>query len=471
MILGRLGRRDGSGRHMASRGGASWLVLAAVLGLGGCNGDGAEASTGDREPVDTFTVPGAIEPVWADSEPLAPVPIDSAQDQSSRLAIYLDVSIPMSGFVPPQSELDSGVGGELRRIAQWIPDQLVRPYPGVPIEWNSVAEGVDAMGRRPVIRRDIFTGTASRLDLAIEAILTDLRTGRSEGAAIITDLMGTGELIGAQVVAQYLTPWLASEERRANDFHFGLLGVKGTYWGVFRSTLCPPQRGPLGCWFSESEQVWKPMLEGPLAVPFYVLLFGRGSDALNEMARSIERDAASLGIETVWELLTAAGSERGETDLLFRACREDREPCERQYSLWRDEDGTYGCFTRRRGAQLRSTVADPTVSRPTEATLRTDASGSSSPFSLELDGTELRFDVECASVPDPSTDSLQVIVKGTLPPPDRPDWSDWSTPTDDTPEHPGATLQLRYFVVDTRHAATPISYRMDLTVLRAAADR
>ena len=273
MILGRLGReQERSGRGWF-RWGATQVALVSVLGLAGCGGDGAEGGdpcsqerTGDNEPVDSFCVSGTIEPAWADSDPLPPVSIDSAQDQSPRLAVYLDVSSPMSGFVPPPGmESDSGSvpGGELRPVAQWIPDQLVRAYPGVPIQWYSVAEAVEQMGQRPIIQRDIFTGTQSRLNLAVDSILTHLRTGRSEGAAIITDLMGTGELIGALAVAQYLIPWLASEERRGNDFRFALIGVRGTYWGAFPS-YCPRQGGPLGCWFSESIGDWKPRLKRPV---------------------------------------------------------------------------------------------------------------------------------------------------------------------------------------------------------------
>ena len=337
---------------------------AAVLALASFAGCNAEPPV----PVQEFSVAAAVEPVWPESEPLAAVSIDSAQDQSPRLAIYLDVSSPMSGFVPPPGmDLDSGrvPGGELRPVAQWIPDHLGRAYPGVPLEWHSVAEGVGAMGRPPVFQRDIFTGTESRLDLAIEEVLHDLRTGASPGGAIITDLLGTGENIGALAVARHLVPWLDSEERREGDLHFGLIGVRGTYWGAFHSTRCPPRAGQLGCWYSERMPGWKPRLQTPASVPFYVLLFGRGAPELNEVARSIAQDAASLGIETVWELLTAAGSERLEANVTFEAFRRGGLPGDPQYSLWRSDDGTYGCLpTTREVVELHGTFAEGTGFRP-----------------------------------------------------------------------------------------------------------
>ena len=440
------------------------MFTVSLLALGSC---GPEPPPG--ELATSFEVSAMIEPVWLESSPLDAVVIDSARDQSPRLGIYLDLSSPMSGFIPlPGVEGDErGVpGGELRVVAQWIPDHLARVYPGVPLQWHGVAAGVEALPQYPVFRRDIFTGTESRLSLAIDEILADLRTGRAQGGAIITDLVGTGDVTGALEVAQYLVPWLTSAERRAGDFHFGLMGVKGTYWGAFHRTRCPPTDDTLGCWYSERMPGWKPRLQEPIGVPFYVLLLGRSAEALNEIARSVLQDADSQEIEAVWELLTAAGSEQRRAEVTFEALPEGGEPSETQYALWRNHDaGTYGCYTDGT-VELWGTFADGNRFSPTEASLAPGPGGTPSPFTAELDGERLKVQVDCDVIrqSDP-VPALRLSIRGTMQSPTRPSWDDWSTPDDNTTEHPGATLQLRYFVEETRVA--PASYRIGLPVLTA----
>ena len=464
-------RRKGKSRVMLQHAGpvirplvsAFCLFTAALLSLGSCEG------VPPGELATSLEVSAIIEPVWPESSPLDSVVIDSAQDQSPRLAIYLDLSSPMSGFIPvPGVEGDVGgvAGGELRTIAQWISDHLGRVYPGVPLQWHGVAESVEALPQYPVFRRDIFTGTESRLSLAVEEILADLRTGRAQGGAIITDLVGTGEVTGAPDVARYLVPWLVSVERRAGDFHFGLIGVRGAYWGAFHRTRCPLQRGMLGCWYSERMPGWKPRLQAPIRVPFYVLLFGRSVDALNEIAGSVQRDAGSQEIEAVWELLTAAGSERRRAEVAFEAFPEGGQPGDPQYALWRNDNGAYGCYPAGGMVRLSGTVASNSGFRPTSVVLAGGSGGPESPFTVAMNGQRLEAQVDCDAVRDSdSAPSLRLSIEGTMTPPDRPGWDDWSTPDDNTTEHPGATLQLRYFIEDTRVA--PAFYRIDLPVLGA----
>ena len=436
-----------------------------MLAVASCDGRGEE-----RPLVESFDVSAEIEPLWPESPAaLDPVDTDTTVEQSPRLAIYLDLSSPMSGFLPPTggvADAARAAESELRTVAQWIPDHLGRVYPGVPLEWRGVAERVEDLPQYPAFARGLFTGTASRLKLAIDEILADLRTGRSEGAAIITDLVGTGEITGAVEVARYLVPWLTSAERRSGDFHVGLIGVRGTYWGAFSQTHCPPRDGLLGCWYSERMPGWKPRLQTPGAVPFYVLLFGRGTEALHRVARSVRQDAASQGIESVWELLTAAGSDSLATKVTFQAFRQGGQPGDPQYALWRNDDGDYGCYPAGGSVHLQGTFASGSYFRPMAATLAPGSGGQSSPFALSLDGERLEIQVDCDAVPDPARQDLRLHVAGTMVlQQEYPDWDAWSTPTDDTAEHPGGTLQLKYFIEDTRVA--PASYRVDLSVLMA----
>ena len=443
----------------------SLMSAVCVLAVASCDGPGKKPP-----PVESIDVSSDIDAVWSESLPLPdPVGTENGSEQSPRLAIYLDLSSPMSGFLPPAGQAADAAGAaesELRTVAQWIPDHLGRVYPGAPLQWRGVAERVEDLPRYPAFERRIFTGTASRLGLAIEEILADLRTGRSEGAAIITDLVGTGELTGALDVARHLVPWLESAERRSGDFHVGLLGVRATYWGAFSETQCPPRAGLLGCWYSERMPGWKPRLQAPAAVPFYVLLFGRGTEALSKIARSIRQDAASQEIESAWELVTAAGSEQLATEVTFRAFPQGGQPEDRQYALWRNDDGIYGCYPAGGSVHLRGTFTSGSYFRPTAATLALGSGGQSSPFALSLDGERLEVQVDCDAVPDPAREDLRLRVAGTMVlPREYPDWDDWSTPTDDMDEHPGRTLQLKYFIEETRVA--PVSYRVDLSVLMA----
>lgn len=454
----RLFRPGPVGRPLVSAFSACTVSLLAL----GCPTPQGELAT-------SFDVSAVIEPVWPPSRPLEPPVIDSAQDQSPRLSIYLDLSSPMSGFVPPPGDgrdAEGVAGGELRVVAQWISDHLGRAYPGVPLRWYGVAESVEALPQYPVFRRDIFSGTETRLSLAIDEILTDLRAGRAQGGAIITDLVATGEIIGPLDVARDLAPWLASAERRADDLHFGLIGVRGPYWGAFHRTRCPRTDGMLGCWYSERMPGWKPRLQAPVAVPFYVLLFGRSAEALHEIATSVRRDADSQEMEAVWELLTEAGSEQPRVVVAFGALPEGADPGETQYALWRNEDnGTYGCYTDDT-VELRGTFAQGSRFNPTEASLAPESGRTPSPFTVELDGERLEVRVDCDAVRESDTvPALRLSIRGTMEPPDRPSWDDWSTPDDNTAEHPGATLQLRYFVEETR--VEPASYRIDLDVLPA----
>lgn len=441
------------------------MFTVSLLGLGACQ----DSDLPQSQLATSFAVSAVVEPVWPESSPLDSVVIDSVQDQSPRLAIYLDLSSPMSGFVPPpEAEGDVGgvAGGELRMIAQWIPDHLGRVYPGVPLQWHGVAESVEALPQYPVFRSNIFTGTESRLSLAIDEIVADLRTGRAQGGAIITDLVGTGELTGALDVARYLVPWLASAERRTGDLHFGLIGVRGNYWGAFHRTRCPRTDSMLGCWYSERMPGWKPRLQAPISVPFYVLLFGRSAEALDEIASSVLRDAESQEIEAVWELLTAAGSEQTRAEVAFEALPEGGESGEQQYALWRNpEDGTYGCNAGGT-VELRGTFAEGSRFSPTEISLAPGPGDTPSPFTAELDGALLEVQVDCDTVRElNSLPALRLSIRGTMQPPDRPNWDDWSTTDDNTTEHPGTTLQLRYFVEEAR--VGPASYRIDFPVLTA----
>jgi hypothetical protein len=377
----------------------------------------------------------------------------------------------MAGFIPlgaATTDDPSADRSEFRTITQWVPDHLGRVYAGAPLEWRGFAEGIEALPQNPRLARDLFSGTSSNIGAAIQEILADFRAGRAAGAAIITDLVGTGASTGAQEVERHLAQWLESEQVRSGEFHLGLIGIKATYWGGVHASLCPARDG-LGCWFSErmngGRGGWK-RLDAPAVVPFYILLAGRGAAALDEIAAAILRDAHDWGVQpdsTAWELLTSASVE-GTTEASCAAFPGGRSG-ERQYALWRDSTTSrYGC-SRRDRVELSCTF-DGGI-RPTEASLAEQAASGSGPFAVGVSAGALDVAVDCGVIGAGNfgTQDLIVDVMGpyTLPT-ERPDWEvDWHTPTDDLPRHPGKTLQLRYFVEDTRIA--PESYRIVLPPL------
>ncbi len=460
------------------------MVVVLSSGAAVCNGSDLNEGS-ERIVVQTFTVPAFVEPVWPDMPPLEEV--GDAVDRPLHIPIFMDVSIPMSGFVPiPWAERDTlGVlGGELQLVSQLVSDHLTRTYPGLPVQWYTVAERVRALQNTPFVRRELFTGTESRLDLAVTSIIEDLRAGRAESGAIITDLLGTGEGTGALAVAQYLIPWISSAERRGADLHVGLLGVRGTYWGAFDRTRCPPLKEAYGCWFSERANKWMPRIDAPprigvpgfkppIDVPFYVLLFGRGTDALNEIAISVQRDLGyqeGTKPDSNWELLTSVDSLATVDFSVFP------DP---QYVFERDSaTGTYRCrnVISENSVYLSGSIISKRY-RLTRVTLAPKSQDlTQSPFDVKLrdpltDTTtesDISVLVRCGAIRDipGNRDSsrnppLRLKIEGETEPPGT--WEGWHTPHDLGPQHPRATLMLRYFLESTRVA----NITVDLHILSA----
>ena len=196
-------------------------------------------------------------PEWDESPPgdaLEP------REESGVVAIHLDISLPMAGFLPPPSRRDAV--STFHVVAQNVGQHMASVYGrsgGVIVGWRGIGHELIDLPRTLRIRRDLFNGRSTRLDLSIKSMLADFRSGRAEAAALVTDLMATGEgtgVTGPVTVANALGEWLQSEDVRSGDFHVGLLGVKAEYWGVTHPTECPPGP-PLGCWFDETS-AWIP---------------------------------------------------------------------------------------------------------------------------------------------------------------------------------------------------------------------
>ena len=424
---------------------------------------GSASGCGDPPPraPDDFELDAEFEPEWATPPTAGPEPDSIGDSAGKAIVIYVDLSTPMAGFLPMDASARPGgaaVTNHFRAVSQWVPDHLTRVYPEATLSWRGVGGGIRNLGEYPRFERDLFDATATRLDLAIREALSDLRAGRSEAAAVITDLLGTGELTGALAVSRYLVPWLESEAVRSGEQHLGLLGVKANYWGG-TAPSCPTQDG-LGCWFSERGGGWR-RLDDVLQTPFYVLLIGRNPESVTTIIESIQRDASALEIEAVSELLT----EKTRRRTVGMTCKLHTPDGQQQYALRREEGGQYSCV--RNDQVLMSCVFDDGLA--TESV--TGESGGPLPEGFEAEivpeSGKFEIDVDCGSLRSQESypDLLLDIRRGFGTDSDTPPWDEWSIETDDVAEFPGRTLQLRYFIEEVR--LIPASYRSPrLLVLR-----
>lgn len=430
------------------------LLTCATLASVGCTG--CQESSPPVRQLPAIRV--SAEPEW-DARGTAE---SGLRGKPSEVAIHLDISYPMAGFLDPASD-----GSELSALhvtAQNLSQHMKRIYGGtdVPVHWYGVGREVRKLDPSPPIHRDLFNGRSTRLDLSINKILADLRSGYSDAAAIVTDLMATGQVTGPLDMVPQLREWLQTDEVRSGEFHVGLFGVKAHYWGVFQSKQCPP--GPrLGCWYNERVKKFE-RLASVEFFPIYTLVLGRGSEQVTSIMESLQRgiDEMNQSLEVQWELLTS--NSRGfETALSCEAgIRGDGNERGRQYALVVNQNGECSC--QRNGTVTLYCAFDgdddsflPTEGRaswtvtsgdaPAEAEVRVDRSGA------------LEVDVDCSAIRNTRADvklALDITGRATR---RTKDWSDWSTEVAAL----GKTLNLEGFVQAVR--LEPDRYRVEFPAI------
>ena len=422
----------------------------------------------------------AATPTW--DEP--PMGTASPQRDPELVEIHLDISSPMAGYLPPSSR--EGDLSTFQFIARNVAQHMARVYGSAdaPVRWVGVGHELRSLGSRPRIERGVFDGRSTELDLSMERILGDFRSGRAEAAAIVSDLMATGDVTGPLTLFGTLVEWLRSEDVRSGAFHVGLFGVKTEYWGV---TLrgCPA-RGPLGCWFDELRQRWIP-LDTVARMPFYVLVIGRGADRVTSVIESLQATIDELNrnndpdprIETRWELLTRSSLGVGVALTCRAGTRDDDEP-RPQYALFVDQQLQYCCvrddtvtvFCDIEGgfqpaaarAMWTITPAVAPVTGEGEAAAN-EAAGAETPVPVppaaeaRIDGNRLAFDFGCSALrcAQPAGAGMELRIEATGPVQDAQtgDWRDWSTEVGEM----GRTLQLQGFVEAVR--ISPDHYRLE----------
>lgn len=439
------------------------VLTCATLACVACNGGGGSEYVTE------------LPPVRATAEPECEVPPTAAprpQQKPSEVAIHLDISYPMGGFLPP--EANSNELSALRLIAQNVAQHMKRRYggPNVPVKWYGVGHEVRELSPSPRIQRGLFDGRSTRLDLSIKKILSDIESGYIEAAAIVTDLMATADVTGPSVVSAQLKEWLDTDEVWAGEFHVGLFGVKAEYWGVTHSPECPPG-SRLGCWFDERVQKYKP-LKGPSFLPFYVLVIGRGAEAVTSAMEKCEQVIRQMNqpSESQWELLTR-NSRSFDTSLSCEIVRiGDNGKRERQYALQDpDGDGIYTCF-RDTTVTLDCAFGESEDSlMPTRAlaTWSSRSTGGADPpepaVRVDQRDRRIEIDVDCSAIrANRAGLQLALDVFGSA---NRltEDWRGWSTEVGEL----GKTMDLDGFVQEVR--ITPDCYRVELpTILRLSGE-
>lgn len=404
-------------------------LIALLIGLA------MKGNKGPR-PLATFATDWNIAPVWK-TPPHSRT--DSSEDADGGLEIYLDLSEPMQGYLAPPAAPEEPSG--FRSLVSQIPDQLVSVAGGSssPVRWFGVASAADQPLKPPApLRRTHFRGSESRLDLALLRIIDRLKSGDAEVAALVSDLIATEQLVGAMGAAKALSDWGRSDGVRSGELGVGLLGIRGSYWGVYGKCAASADAG---CWFSEQAKQYRPLTR-IIQRPFYVLLLGRNLDSVDQSGKALSEAAEKLGLEAHWELL----SESARTRPVKVECQARKaEENQGQYALFRGEDGSFTC---RRAetvdllCALPKGVFENTPSiKATWADVRTE---------IQEDGPAL-IAIDCARLrSNPPQNDLFIEVEGTPAAGKAGSWGEWSAETDDVEAELERTLRLKNFVNKVR---------------------
>lgn len=411
--------------------------------------------------------------------------------------IHLDISSPMAGYLPPGGDGDLSV---FQFVAQNAAQHMARVFGSAdaPVRWVGVGHELRNLGARPRIERGIFDGRSTQLDRSMERVLGDFRTGRAEAAALVSDLMATGDVTGPLTLFGSLGEWLESADVRSGTFHVGLFGLKADYWGV-RVRGCGA-RAPLGCRFDELRRRWV-ALDTVQQIPVYVLVIGRGAERVISVMESLQATVDELNrgrdapIEAQWEMLTRASLGHEATIACRAGTRGDDEPGP-QYALFGNEQQQHCCVrddtvtlfcdidggfqpTAARARWVLTPGTEPVAAVPAAETEvpnadRGDTIAAAQTLPPDADarteGTRLAFDFACSaircSLPTVSGLELSLEATGTVSDAGVVDWrDDWSTETGEV----GRTLQLEGFVDAVRIA--PDRYRLQTPALLRFPDR
>ncbi|HVT14657.1 MAG TPA: hypothetical protein VHQ90_00560 [Thermoanaerobaculia bacterium] len=414
------------------------LILGLVLYLNW----GSPVETPDR-----LEMSWTVTPVWDDKASDPPRPGSEARD----LALYIDLSKPVGGFLPPASQKEKL--SAFRSVVQLVQDHLLSSAGTVnsQFRWFGVAEDVTALTGAPRLERGLFTGQETRLDRALVKLTRSLTEGEVRAAALISDLNASDGVTGALGAVGAMAGLMSSPRVRSGDLHAGLLAIRSSYWGV-HSWRCPAT-GDLGCWFSERAHAYR-RLTHVAQVPFYVLIVGRGRQTVEEFGARMCKGAQSLGLKPQWELLSAASLPKTVTSkcLLRDPAAGPNNP--QQLALTREASGRWQC--------VQGDAVELSCDLPPDTPLASPAIAAS----WRAPGTRPRIVEEAAGLPaharvvvtldcdrlrnEPPQGELTLRVEGAPAQTASGPWDSWTSATDETEENLSRTPQLAYFINGSR---------------------
>ena len=399
--------------------------------------------SGKRVPVDKLSATWTLTPNWT-----KPPELHSFKDGAGgELAIFVDCSEPMGGFLPPGDAASES--SSLASLIRLAPQQLASIDSGKRSEpvWYSIEDTVDmipvavsntqarsnkstakqAHCVAPKDTRGFYNGSDSRIDRAAEDIFKRLEAGKIEAAVVITDLVATGRLIGAQGMAQAMRERISSSVVRDGELAFGLVGVKARYWGV---------RG--GQRLSEERGIWLALPPGVSKAPLYALVFARSPEAAKKVLNGLSTELSGLGFEEVQsELLTEASA----------ISTPEMEDCT-VLPLDSDKKRQFALFPA--GEKLRCARSETILlTCPLPASLKNiePVSGANlNSLTIEQAQGALQVELDCKEQrKHGSSFDLELELRGDSTEIVEEAWEDWSSVTDDRDEDIGKTLNLKLF--------------------------
>lgn len=418
----------------------SAAMVPGVVGLVACGGNGSG-------PLETVEARWSIAPQW-EAAPAAVAPALSGG--GGRLDVYVDSSAPMAGFLAADN---AEFGTAFESVLRGAAAQLLRidGSASSPVAFFGVAENLEKVAAHKVLEKRFYGGGQSRLDKALIEIERTLASGEAEAALVLTDLIVTGEVIGAQGAARHLRDFMRSPAVLSGSLHLGLLGVKDSYRGV-RTAGCAAPAGR-GCRFSEQRKKWLPLEENAVA-PFYVLVFARGREPVERVLTGFAEELEELEVETVTEVLSAASQAEPPAPT---GCSIETEggAGRRQYALFSDREGLFRCA---RSEKLKLTCQLPPAPRLAAGERKKDEDW----LFYSLGEESLELELECEDIRDKDFSiDLEFAAESSRKAAET--WAQWSSTSDDRPEDAGRTLRLKEFLEKVR--LVPDSYRVVVKLL------
>lgn len=389
-----------------------------------------------------------------------PAPTDSSAETAAVLGktvgIYLDISEPMAGYLSPADDTEQQ---GLQSVVQLIPDHLLTLYgPVERLEWLEFDQQVHPARLEPRFGENVFLGAETFLDQAIDHGLKRLASGESHAFAVVSDLVATHSGTGAVGLLSVLGPWIRGEAVRSGAYDIGLIGIRVPFRGVHNGKC--KMNAPLGCWFSERNPGWRPLI-AKVDRPLYVLVLGKrvidsGARSTDEslvdrVGEALRTDVEGIGMEAQWQLLSAGARDR-DAELVCSARSPEGASSGKQRSLRHRRNGEYRCLQEKTvwidcSLNLESKEWMGSAVRLQEAT----TSWGDPWVESSVENGEIRLGIHCAAVQQeapPGPLMFERLVAGVDESQEM--WTSWSVEGDHREDQLDRTLQLRHFVAATQ---------------------